>query len=329
MSFKIISFDGGGIRGVIAAILLQKLDESYNIISKVDAFIGTSTGGLLAIALANEVPISKIINVYMNNGPDIFSYDKNNAMHILPENIFNLFNCKYSSEGFKKILTGFFGENKISNSKKTVVVSTVKLIGDNNCWSPVVISNCKGNIYGNITMVDAALATSAAPTYFPPHYIKDNNLGYCVDGSIFGNNPSIIAITEILSKNTISNLNDITLLSIGTGSNKIGIPSEIIKNPLNTGDAFWLLPHQYKKNKKIPAFSILQLMLDTTSEISTQQGYQLLKDNFKRANPALPQVIDLDDWHHIDLILAETKKYLVSQEWQSVYFWVRDKWGGC
>ncbi|WP_272690027.1 patatin-like phospholipase family protein [Providencia sp. PROV152] len=328
MSFNMISFDGGGIRGLISAVIIKKLDEKYHILNKTNAFIGTSTGGILAIALANEIPISKIIESYTDNASIIFMpNNKFSAEGLIPENILSLFHSKYTHVGMKKIFNRFFGEKKLSESKKIIIVNTAQLLNTTKQgWEPVILSNCVDNIYKNIKMIDAALATAAAPTYFPPYRIDENNLGYCVDGGVFANNPTTIAISEIISQQLVSSLSELCVLSIGTGYKATGIPLIEMSNPLNVGANFWLLPHIHKGQKNIAPFSILQLILDTSSEIVTKQGYQLLKDNFKRVNPTLSKDIQLDDWHSINLILTETDNYLLSQEWEEVCNWVQDRW---
>src|SRR5262250_489317 len=72
MSFFLISCDGGGIRGILTALLLQDLDKRYGIITKSDGFVGTSTGGLIALGLAANVPISDIVALYQSKGKEIF-----------------------------------------------------------------------------------------------------------------------------------------------------------------------------------------------------------------------------------------------------------------
>ncbi|CAM8763542.1 hypothetical protein NCM_00942 [Burkholderia pseudomallei] len=68
MAFKILSCDGGGIRGLITALLIQDLDRRSGILAKADGFAGTSTGGLIALALARGVSISEVVDVYRNRG---------------------------------------------------------------------------------------------------------------------------------------------------------------------------------------------------------------------------------------------------------------------
>ena len=68
MSFKILCCDGGGIRGVITALLIQDLDKSFGIVAGANGFAGTSTGGLISLGLVNGVAIGDIVNVYENDG---------------------------------------------------------------------------------------------------------------------------------------------------------------------------------------------------------------------------------------------------------------------
>ncbi|MFP3617169.1 patatin-like phospholipase family protein, partial [Paraburkholderia sp. SIMBA_050] len=68
MTFKILSCDGGGIRGLITALLIQDLDRRSQIIARADGFAGTSTGGLIALGLANGVSISEIVDIYRTKG---------------------------------------------------------------------------------------------------------------------------------------------------------------------------------------------------------------------------------------------------------------------
>lgn len=72
-TYKILALDGGGIRGVFTAALIQKLEAQTHFLGAVDLFAGTSTGGLLALALAAQIDVQAIIDLYKENGPDIFT----------------------------------------------------------------------------------------------------------------------------------------------------------------------------------------------------------------------------------------------------------------
>src|ERR1700733_13528072 len=74
--FRILSFDGGGIRGLLSTLLLRRLmDESSvsDLIDRVDMFAGTSSGGLIALGLAAEIPLDKIRDLFVREGPKIFA----------------------------------------------------------------------------------------------------------------------------------------------------------------------------------------------------------------------------------------------------------------
>jgi len=63
-NFLILSCDGGGIRGLITAMILQELDKQIPFLDKIDLFTGTSTGGIIALGLASGIPIADVVNIY-------------------------------------------------------------------------------------------------------------------------------------------------------------------------------------------------------------------------------------------------------------------------
>ncbi len=72
MAFKIICCDGGSIRGLMTALLLQDLDKQFGVVAKADGFAGTSTGGLIALGWASNIPINDIVSIYETQGSTIF-----------------------------------------------------------------------------------------------------------------------------------------------------------------------------------------------------------------------------------------------------------------
>jgi uncharacterized protein len=99
--FRILSLDGGGIRGLLSTLLLERLIEESatpDLIDRVDLFAGTSTGGLIALGLAAEIPLAKIRNLYLREGPKIFSENFRGQLR----DIGNLFWPQYSNRELKK-----------------------------------------------------------------------------------------------------------------------------------------------------------------------------------------------------------------------------------
>jgi Patatin-like phospholipase len=124
--FRILSFDGGGIRGLLSTLLLRRLiDESSlsDLVDRVDMFAGTSTGGLIALGLAAEIPLDKIGELYLRAGPKIFT-----------ENFFgqfrdvgNLFRPQYSNRELRQVLGEIFGDKKLGDLNRRVMVPAFEL----------------------------------------------------------------------------------------------------------------------------------------------------------------------------------------------------------
>lgn len=330
-SFKLLSCDGGGIRGLITSLLIQNLEQDFGVIGKADGFAGTSTGGLISLGLANGVNIDDIVNIYQNEGSTIFKpngwFDAEvPEQRSIPESVEEvdsgpgIFSCQYTNTGVESIAKKLLGSNKISDSKKFLAVNTARL-WDNDRWDGVTLSNTAGNPYRDIKMADAALATSAAPTYFPPYEI--GSFGFFADGGTFANNPAMTGVSEALHGGAASSLDDVLVLSLGTGENPLGIPPSAIPKPLNWGVNHWLWP---AKSGKVPAAALLNMTLDFTASTATRIAEQLLGNHFCRGNFVLTTPVALDDWKQAGELVTQTKAYMKTQAWQDVRTWVKNNW---
>lgn len=331
MTFKLLCCDGGGIRGLITALLIQELDKHHGVISKADGFAGTSTGALIALGLANDVAIGDIINIYKNQGSTIFEpngwlLEEKERTRPVPQTIEELgsgpgfLSCQYKNDGLIKIATSLLGDRRLSDANKYVAANTARL-WDGTSWEPATFSNSSNNPYSGIKMRDAALATSAAPTYFPPYEI--GQFGYFADGGVFANNPSMTAIGDALSGGRVASLDNVRVLSLGTGLVPQGIAPDSVSNPLNWGVTHWMWPWQ---SNQVPAMALLSLMMDCTAKVATSEAQQLLADNFHRGNVDLPEPFPLDDWKQVAKLEQYTKAYMSSKDWQCVQEWVVKNW---
>jgi len=193
--FKILSIDGGGIKGLYPARILQLIEEQYDIkiADQFDMICGTSTGGLIALALSIKNPASEIVSLYQNKGPLIFPEPKNKIEKCIQKFRQVAFGGKYKNNDFKRILTDFFGSTTLQDASTFLCIPSFNItIG-----MPRVFKNPHGTFFkdADITMVDAALATSAAPSFLPIHQI--NNAMYC-DGGMWANNPALCGLIEAL-----------------------------------------------------------------------------------------------------------------------------------
>jgi patatin-like phospholipase/acyl hydrolase len=260
--FRMLSIDGGGIRGLIPAILLDKLEAATKktIPELFDVVAGTSTGGILALALTmrdetqRERPkfrAADVVKLYKEQGSKIFAKPKFWATvdsmvgrvpglrelgHALgmprDEDLRDLLRPKYPEEGRREVLSAQFGGALLRDSLTRVFVTSY----DTELRVPVFFvsrpeDEADGEyheaIAGDVSIVDAALATSAAPTYFPPHPVTTPRRGYSlVDGGIFANNPTGLARAFMRDRGADSDL----VVSLGTGSMQVKYPYEEIKN---------------------------------------------------------------------------------------------------
>lgn len=208
-AFHTLALSGGGYKGLYSAKILANMEEKFNcrIAEKFDLIAGTSIGGILAIALALEIPAAEMVELFIKNGKTIF---KPNVTSVL-----GVFKSKYNSEGLKDVLKMRFGDKTVGDLKHRLIVPTINFTKG----GPQVIKtrHHKNFIYDHkIKLVDVALMTSAAPTFFP---IQSFGNGDFVDGGITANHPGLFACIEA-QKFLDINLEDIYQLHIGTMSSK-------------------------------------------------------------------------------------------------------------
>ncbi|WP_160198005.1 CBASS cGAMP-activated phospholipase [Senegalia massiliensis] len=213
--FKVLAIDGGGIKGVFPAKYLQMIENKIggNIYEHFDLIVGTSTGGIIALALSIGVSTSEIVKLYKDLGKNIFkSRLVNRVAHPITH---ALLKSKYDNKNLTVALKDVFGDKKIKDAKTLLCIPSIDFYRA----KPKVYKTPHSHYHldRNLKMWQVALATSAAPTYFPAA-IVDKAAGtpdYMIDGGLWANNPSVIGICEALHFGC--NLKDIQLLSIGTG----------------------------------------------------------------------------------------------------------------
>ncbi|MDD5236551.1 MAG: CBASS cGAMP-activated phospholipase [Candidatus Omnitrophica bacterium] len=205
-----MAIDGGGYRGVYAAYILKRIEEEYGVdwLKKINLIAGTSTGAIIAAALACNVPASKILDFYKKYGQRIF---KKRFLHWL-----GLFASRYDNKELENILKDLYGdERKLGQIDIPLVLPASDI--RNGCVH-VLKSSYDKEFYRdkNRLVYKAVLASCSAPTYFDP-YDMDNYL--LADGGLWANNPALIAAIE--AKRRLSqNMDNLMILSIGTGEGR-------------------------------------------------------------------------------------------------------------
>ena len=166
MKYRILSIDGGGVRGLVAATLLSRIMESHGLegfLESIDFVAGTSTGGLLALGIANEIDLGEIIELYTEKGSKIF-HDS------LLDDIIDLGKLRgadYDITPLRYELQRIFGDTTLGQLKKHVLVTALDL--DNEChgrrsWEPKLFHNFEGQPNDrNEMVINTGLYTAAAP----------------------------------------------------------------------------------------------------------------------------------------------------------------------
>lgn len=279
-NFKILSFDGGGIKGALSTrILLRIIQKFPTLLDDIDLFAGTSTGALIALSLAYSRNAYIVDNLY----------NEDNVKKIFSKRRPNLLIPKFSHKNLLKELKASFPEDlKLKDLDPYVFIPTFSTTGlTSNSWEPVFFNNLTNNETSEFSVIDAALASSAAPTYFPSHK------GF-IDGGVVVNNPTPIASFFALSKlDCIKSSSQLRILSIGTGD----YPNKITSNTSKWGIIQWAFdPFKMIKSP------ILTILLEGSSLVEDIYCKELFMQNYYRLNPTIPDHIEMDDYKKVSLL---------------------------
>ena len=220
-SIKVLSIDGGGIRGIIPAIILGGLQERLgkDLYNYFDLIAGTSTGGIIALGIGtrgnNGQPYTpdELLNLYVQNGPAIFTKNL-----LTPEK--ELLFPKYSPDGLEKVLAEFFQATEFKTALTPLLISSYDL----QAQLPVFFKSHRiaSDPHYNWPVTSIARATSAAPTYFPPLHLTRGAEDYAlVDGGVFVNNPAMAAYAE--ARHLYPDSAQFVVVSVGTGDRQDSI----------------------------------------------------------------------------------------------------------
>ena len=212
--FRILSIDGGGIRGVFPAAYLAELEKRFlggaTISNHFDLVAGTSTGGIIALALAHGMSAQQALEIYLERGERIFPIRR--GVKKWKRLLHWLYKPKYDHSNLKEQLLQIFGDKVIDQATKRLVIPSFEgLHGEPFLYKTPHHPDYQKDRHKKF--VHVALHTTAAPTYFPA--VDDD--GYVmIDGGIWANNPVMNAIIDVLACYDIPRKN-IRVLSIGTG----------------------------------------------------------------------------------------------------------------
>jgi patatin-like phospholipase/acyl hydrolase len=213
--FRILSLDGGGIRGIYGATLLRLIEEKITggvpVADYFDTLAGTSTGGIMAIALGLKKPATLIERLYSEDGSKVFpEYWTERRWRRWMR---RLKRSLYDNAVLERLLYKIFGDQILGDSYARLVIPS--FLGPETQVA-VLKTDHHPDFQNDWKMAawEAARATSAAPTFLPGH----GGDGYVfLDGGVWANNPIMAAVIDALSSYDVSR-DQIEVLSIGTGN---------------------------------------------------------------------------------------------------------------
>jgi hypothetical protein len=257
---NVLAIDGGGIRGLIPALVLAEIERrtGRRMGQLVDLIAGTSTGAIIACALARPDPMSaqRIAELYEIEGPKIF--DRSLLKRI--RSVGGLIDERYDSAGLVDALHTWLGPGRLADLEPPVLLTAYD------------IERRRAVFLGasDLSMIDAAHASSAAPSYFEPVRIDGATL---VDGGVFATNPAVCAYAQVGGKLDL-------LVSLGTGEHTRPLPYDKVRN---WGQLEWARP-------------IIDVVFDGTADAVDLQLAALLPGGYVRLQTRLDEASDdLDD----------------------------------
>lgn len=299
---RILSIDGGGIRGIIPGQILVNLEEKLKLKSGneqariadyFDLIAGTSTGGILTCAYLTPEQVdgqnssrpkftaAQVVDLYLKQGGDIFDVKLGKKLRTMG----GILDEKFSASALEDALIDYFGDMRLSELLKPCLISSYDIKRRQaHFFTQHDAQKRKGWDY---FVRDVCRATSAAPTYFECSNIKsDTDVSYpLIDGGVFVNNPALCAFAEMYNEYRTSP-NDMAILSLGTGYSKTEYDYEKARS---WGMVQWVKP-------------LIDIMMSGVSEVVDFQLRQIFgvvgnSSQYVRINTELPIDVnpDMDD----------------------------------
>ena len=300
----LLSIDSGGIRGIIPVVALVKLETMTGKLTRdIFSFVaGTSTGAIIASAVAAGVPASRILDFYMHRTRDIFAWSPLSFLKLI------LFGSRYSTQKLHDLIEEAVGPARTwtLNDCPIDILLTAKRISDGMPWYFVKDYPHNSGCTGRLSLVDCTTASAAAPTYFEPWLISEAStppqcepVGTLVDGAVgVTGNPVYQACIEAFEHTLAYSPEETVTVSLGTGKFKHR------KEPTWVGG--WL---------KWVLAELLESPGEQQTEF-TQQHFPQMR--FYRIDTELKKDIGLDDPKKIPEILEYGERLAETIDWQAI-----------
>ena len=282
-TFHILALDGGGARGIYSAQVLAHMEGTLNIPIRdcFDLIAGTSTGSIIAGAATTGIPLKEVVELFDEHASRIFPKRGPRL---------GLLGSKYSRRPLEEVVRGCLPDVTLGEISAPLLITSSNIsTGDVQVFKSRYMEEL-GEPYvrdRDTPLVEAILASSAAPSFFDPVQIDESLLA---DGGLWANNPSILAVAEALSKFNRT-VEQIHVLSVGTGH-----PAKMY-----TPSRSWGLATGWGHRKLVSYFLNLQ------SQSSTNMAGLILGKRYIRLDPEIEDWA-LDDTEHLSILKALAAK---------------------
>ncbi len=207
--FRVLALDGGGIKGTFTASVLAEIERRTGapFIENFDLVVGTSTGGLIALAMCFGHTPERVLNLYREHGSKIFPKAAVPFLHVLRK----IFGPSSDADALKNAVGSLFGETKFGDPARPVAITALNAVSGR----PVVFKSGYPrplDRFDESLVVNVAMSTCAAPTYFPA---GDSPVGVMIDGGVWANCPSMVGVIDAMTVFKRER-REISVLSIGT-----------------------------------------------------------------------------------------------------------------
>ena len=289
--FQILSLDGGGIRGVFAAAFLSKIEEHLHceVTRHFDLITGTSTGGIIAIALGLGLRPFEIVEFYKEHGRQIFPVIPGLPRWLDPWAARQYVQRKFSNQQLMGALQSAFQDQCLGASKKRLIIPAFNLQERSHKLFKTA-HHKQFTIDYKLPAWKVAMATAAAPTFFNAYQIDGREF---IDGGVWANDPVMVGVTEAVTV-LEQPLSRVRVLSIGT------------LRPVRSST--WSLRWGGKLHW---APAVANLMIEAQSVAAQAQAQHFIgKPSLIRVNPeAHPKEIVLDDARCIPALIAKANHF--------------------
>jgi patatin-like phospholipase/acyl hydrolase len=308
MRYRILSLSGGGVRGLVTAVWLRRLEQKLGspIADHFDLIAGTSTGSLIACGLASGVPAAAIVDLYRARAGEIFPIPRAWWLNRLWRFLRQFFRPRYDGKGLERVLRDVFGDRRFGDLHVPTLITSYNLA----TREALVLKSIRGRSekYNSIPVWEICKASSSAPIYFPAHVTQiEGQFMPLVDGGVVANDPTACAIAEGVRidedrpQGDRIGLENFVVAAFGTGdvTRPISIQESQTWGALN-----WVLP-------------IINVLFDGSADSVDYIARQLLtSENYFRFQTRLDQAfedLDRSDAANLEGLIRSAEDYLARE----------------